>query len=658
MKKLIISCIVMFLLVAVGAYAALTGTALNTPAGNLGQTVTVNFNLINTETYNITNVNFTASNLVGPSGYTINAPLISDFTSTIIVDSTVSSSFNVIIPSGSNAILAGTYDGNVSLTGSDGTSNITSLFLYSMVVNPVGGLSVDTYSTSSPLVLTAQEGESNSNTAVIRNTGSTQLNSISITHNVDTGDDDGDNLTLSIVPQTFSLSPGGSSTITFTATMGDNLDVGTYSGNVFINDTSGIGKIFSLDAKVTPEVCEGGPIGELKVDVEEPDDNDNFDFGETINVDVSVLNKHDKDLDVIIEAFLYNIDEDEELVRVELDAGEIKDGDEEDFTLDLEIPADNDFSEDDEFVLYVKAYEDGDEDDNCDQEDVVIDLDRKSHDVIVTDVALNPSSVSCGETISIAVDVANVGTKDEDGVTVKVFHSALGLDETSSKYDLENFDDSDNDATAKFAYTIPTTVNPGTFSIESLVTFNNGKDSNSGFGTLTVTSCNGEVLTATAVSTATSGVSADLNLASSTQGTISGSEGGRTTFTVDGVNVHTITFDIVATSSATITVASTPASFTLTIGASRSVDLNSDGRDDIRVTLSKIVGGVATVSVEKISTGVTSSLSTTTGFVPINLWNQLGSNLSKPSTVFWIVADLLLIIVLIFLIKMLFTRRT
>ena len=85
MKKLIISCIVMFLLVAVGAYAALTGTALNTPAGNLGQTVTVNFNLINTETYNITNVNFTASNLVGPSGYTINAPLISDFTSTIIL---------------------------------------------------------------------------------------------------------------------------------------------------------------------------------------------------------------------------------------------------------------------------------------------------------------------------------------------------------------------------------------------------------------------------------------------------------------------------------------------------------------------------------------------------------------------------------------------
>jgi len=645
----------MFLLVIVGASAALTGTALNTPAGNLGQTVTVNFNLNNTQTYDITNVNFTAFILNGPSGYTLNAPSISDFTSTIASGSTASSSFNVVIPSGSSSVLAGTYNGNVSLTGSNGTSSTNSQFSYSIVVNSAGDLSVDTYSTSSPLVLTAQEGESNSNTVVIRNTGSTQLNSISITHNVDTGDDDGDNLTLSIVPQTFSLSPGSSSTVTFTAAMGDNLDIGTYGGNVFINDTSGIGEIFSLDAKVTPEVCESGPIGNLEVDVENPDDNDNFDFGETINVDVSVLNGDDKDIDVLIEAFLYNINEDEELVREELDAGEIKDGDEEDFTLDLEIPADNDFSEDDEFVLYVKAYEDGDEDDNCDQEDIDIDLDRKAHNVIVTDVALNPSSVSCGETISIDVDVENVGTKDEDDVTVKVFHSALGLDETSGKYDLENFDDANNDAIAKFTYTIPTTVNPGTFSIESSVTFNNGKDSNSGFGTLTVTSCSGEVLTATGVSATTFGASADLNLASSTQGAISGSEGGRTTFTVDGVNVHTITFDIVATSSATLTVASNPVSFTLTVGASRSVDLNSDGRDDIRVSLDKIVNGIATVNVEKLSR--TSFLSTTAGFMPVNLLSQLWSTLSKPSTIFWIIADILLIIVAIFFIKVLFTRK-
>ena len=655
MKKLVISCIVMFLLVIVGASAALTGTALNTPAGNLGQTVTVNFNLNNTQTYDITNVNFTAFILNGPSGYTLNAPSISDFTSTIASGSTASSSFNVVIPSGSSSVLAGTYNGNVSLTGSNGTSSTNSQFSYSIVVNSAGDLSVDTYSTSSPLVLTAQEGESNSNTVVIRNTGSTQLNSISITHNVDTGDDDGDNLTLSIVPQTFSLSPGSSSIVTFTVAMGDNLDVGTYGGNVFINDTSGVGEIFSLDAKVTPEVCESGPIGNLEVDVENPDDNDNFDFGETINVDVSVLNGDDKDLDVIIEAFLYNIDEDEELVREELDAGEIKDGDEEDFTLDLEIPADNDFSEDDEFVLYVKAYEDGDEDDNCDQEDIDIDLDRKAHNVIVTDVALNPSSVSCGETISIDVDVENVGTKDEDDVTVKVFHSALGLDETSGKYDLENFDDANNDAIAKFTYTIPTTVNPGTFSIESSVTFNNGKDSNSGFGTLTVTSCSGEVLTATEVSATTFGARADLNLASSIQGAISGSEGGRTTFTVDGVKVHTITFDIVATSSATVTVASNPVSFTLTVGASRSVDLNSDGRDDIRVSLDKIVNGIATVNVEKLSR--TSFLSTTAGFMPVNLLSQLWSTLSKPSTIFWIIADILLIIVAIFFIKVLFTRK-
>lgn len=566
MKKLFINGVIFFLLIMVGVYAALTGSALNTPSGDLGTSVTVNFNLANTEVYDITNVNFTAYDLTGPSSYTIGAPSISDLTTTITSGNSVNSSFNVAIPSGSNSVLAGTYNGNVDFTGSNGSSSVSGQFSYNVVVNSINGLSVDTYSLSSPLVLTAQEETSDSDIVIVRNTGSTQLSGITINHDIETGDDDGDNVTITITPQNFSLSPGNSQSVTFTASMEENLDVGTYDGDVSINDTSGVSTSFHLDAKVTPEICEDGVIGELDIDMDEPDDGDDFDFGETINIELDVRNHYDKDMDVVVEAFLYNIDEDEELVRVESDSTEIKDGDEETFKLDLEIPSDNDFDEDDEYILYIKAYEDGDEDDHCDQSDIDIDLDRQSNEVIIDGITINPNSISCGETVNIDVDVENVGTKDEDDVVIRLLNSVLGLDIKSDKFDLESFDDSDNDATKAFTYVVPRDLSAGAgaYSIEAIVTFKNGKETNSDFETLTIVNC-GEVSTEETITTPV------------TQETLKATEGAEST--------------------------------------------------------------------------------TSSEFVPVNFWKQIQSGLSKPSTIFWIIADLLLIIVVIFFIKMLFSKR-
>src|SRR3989344_1354140 len=659
MKRHTIIGILVFLSILVGAYAVIDGAPLSSPSGNPGATLTVTFTINNTEAFNFTNVNFSATNLEGPQKYTISAPSISNFTTTIANGLKANHSFTVAIPSGTSSVLAGAYNGNVSLTGSNGTSFVGSKFLYTINVNSIPGITIDTFSNSNPLVLSAEEGQSVSSTVTFRNTGSTNLTNVQITHNVNSGDNDGDNVTIEITPQNFSLSPGNSRAVTFKATMDNDLDIGTYDGTVFVNDTtSGTNLTFALEAKVTPEVCKEGIVGKLTLDINDPDDGDDFEFGDTIHLDVDVRNNHDKDLDIVVEAFLYNIDEDDELVRGETDAKEIKDGDEEGFTLDLEIPTSSNFDESDEYIIFVKAFEDGDEDDNCDQQEIDIDLERKNHEVTVDRFTITPSSLACGESISVLVDIENAGKKDEDDVTVRLLQSTLGLDLKSEKFDLENFDESDNDATARFTFAIPTTVSVGTYPIEAIVNFDGGKQTNSDFEDVIIASCNGETLTATVATTSTStssGVSADLNLVSSSSGEISGSEGSKTTFTVDGVNTHTVTFGLIGTQSATLTVASTPSTFTLDVGDSRSIDLNSDGRDDARFTLNTVIAGVATVKVERLSGA--SFLSTTSGdFIPVGIWSQIWSTLSKPSTIFWIIVDLILLVVAIFLIKVLFTK--
>ena len=170
MKRHTIIGILVFLSILVGAYAVIDGTPLSSPSGNPGATLTVTFTINNTEAFNFTNVNFSATNLEGPQKYTISAPSISNFTTTIANGLKANHSFTVAIPSGTSSVLAGAYNGNVSLTGSNGTSFVGSKFLYTINVNSIPGITIDTFSNSNPLVLSAEEGQSVSSTVTFRNT--------------------------------------------------------------------------------------------------------------------------------------------------------------------------------------------------------------------------------------------------------------------------------------------------------------------------------------------------------------------------------------------------------------------------------------------------------------------------------------------------------
>ena len=229
---------------------------------------------------------------------------------------------------------------------------------------------------------------------------------------------------------------------------------------------------FTID--VYPDfMCDEGEKGSgLDLKIDEPDNGDDFALGERINLEVNIDNDA-TDMDVVVEAFLYNVDQNDKVDEAESDSIDIDDRDDYDFDesdgLSLKIPYDLEFDDGDEFRIYFKAYEDGDEDKYCISDSIEIEIEREDDAVIIEEARLSLSTVNPGESTVLVVDLLNIGSRDQDDVTVRVVRSDLKIDLISDRFDLDEFEDSDNDATEKFTLNIPTTAKPGEYSIEVAV---------------------------------------------------------------------------------------------------------------------------------------------------------------------------------------------
>jgi len=287
--------------------------------------------------------------------------------------------------------------------------------------------------------------------------------------------DTGDTLTYSYevisapTDSTFSSSNlnAGTGKITWTP---EEDDVGELELKINVTDgTSPVSDTFIID--VYPDfMCDEGEKGTgLDISIDEPDNGDDFVPGDKINLEINVDNDA-SDMDIVVEAFLYNIDQNDKIDETESDSVDIDDNDDYDFDEDdgilLTVPYDLDFDGGDEFRVYVKAYEDGDEDAYCISDSIEINIEREDNAVMVEKAKLTPSVVNPGETTELVVDLLNIGDKDQDDVTVKVYRSDLKIDQISERVDLDKFEDSDNDATRRFTLNIPTTAKPGDYSIE------------------------------------------------------------------------------------------------------------------------------------------------------------------------------------------------
>ena len=521
----------LFLLTLNAAFASMQATATNPAADAPGKTVTGSFALQDNDsvanTDAITGITFVASNLVGVTDATKNIPasaitLDPASISTLADGASQTVSVNVAIPANQ---AAQTYQGSVTITGTEGGSAISASFALSVVVNSLTALNVLTYDNVISLEVVGEEGETGlTATFQIKNTGNTVLSGLTFdTTALDLKDTDDNSITLNF-SDSGTINPGDTKTVTVTAGFGDNIDLDTYGG--IVNVKSGITTLdsFKLDLRVHPEICEDGIVKEgdksskatahLQLNIKEPDNGDDFKPGDQIKVEVEVENKDDEDLDIATVAILYNLDEDEEIVSFESDSEEIKDGDEETIEFELDVPRDFDGDENDRYVMFIKAIEDGDEDQNCNFDSIDLDLKRDKDDVVVKKATLNPSIAKPGDIIELVVDVENVGKNDQRDSYVQVNNPELGISLRSNEFDLDKSGDSKDSINRRFSINLPVNAAEKDYLIDVAVVDDNDDNYDNGQAFVTLTVKRETTAVGTEVGT---GKTVSLNVASQTR---------------------------------------------------------------------------------------------------------------------------------------------
>lgn len=246
----------------------------------------------------------------------------------------------------------------------------------------------------------------------------------------------GQKKTITVVPvERSDVGFGGKST-TITATADDGTTKATIS--------------LSLDGSF----CEFGQVGgdleitNIDISNEGSGEDDEWNLLDTVEVEIDVENTGNEDLnDIFIEIGLFDStgknqisdldfeNEDEE----EYDLGDLDEGDEETVTFRFQVPAD---FEDGNYRFTVKVYsDDAGEDLQCtdtasdlDVNDkyTTIDVSREDDEgkfVAFDSLELTPAEGTCGDRISMTLDVYNIGDEDQDQVKVTLKNAELGIDE-------------------------------------------------------------------------------------------------------------------------------------------------------------------------------------------------------------------------------------
>ncbi len=214
--------------------------------------------------------------------------------------------------------------------------------------------------------------------------------------------------------------------------------------------------------------CEEGEVGDgLTLTVEEPDENDEFSAGENISVKVTVENTAGEDLEVVIKAELYDVQEEDTVSTSRYDT-EIAEDDEKTYTLQLKVPTTID--PDDDFVVNVKVYEDGNEDMECKEDSINVDITQESHKIVISSFSLNPITVECGDAFSASLKIENVGENDES-VKITVKNSELKVDSIKTL----NLDSGD-DYSETLNFNVPSNASEKDYSIVMTVYYDENDD--------------------------------------------------------------------------------------------------------------------------------------------------------------------------------------
>lgn len=439
-----------------------------TQTGNPGDTVTFTVNVANTDPANPLDVSFTATDLTNGAN-TITAPVVTDLNGVPANDS-LDHTFTLVLPKGK---MHGVYTGTLTATDKNDPSNTASI-PYSVTLNSVEDFTLSKTSVNfeTPSDLDVEED------ITVTNTGSVTLTTFTADYTGDVAnleDDDGDRLTFSYDLPTTPLEPGQTATFTIHVAVEDKMDVALYEGQVTLTANNVKTADVLVNTQVIPDLCKEGVVGDLDVTIENPDDGDEYKPGEEVKIEVTVDNNGDDDVKATVEALLYNMDQDDRLRKVVSSTERVRDGDDKTFKLSMFVPT-SDFDDSDKFMLYVKAYDDGNEDEQCNYDKIELDLERQDVDVMLTNVEVTPETVSQGDTIHFVLEAENIGNDAQDEVYMQLLEPEIGLNERSPYFDLDSYDDSDNSYRWEFNHVVPEDAKPGEYYVEAKVVYDDGDE--------------------------------------------------------------------------------------------------------------------------------------------------------------------------------------
>jgi uncharacterized membrane protein len=198
-----------------------------------------------------------------------------------------------------------------------------------------------------------------------------------------------------------------------------------------------------------------------------------------IEVEVEVSNNGDDDVtDISVEWGLYHEDTDEWIIELdEADEVDVDEGDEETltfkFTIDEDMDVDlADLEDGAGYKLYVRATGEVDTSsspETCDSDSESIDMVVEKDFVILKGLEA-PETVTCGGEITLTGELWNIGSKDQDDMSMKISNKELGLNENLDLGNLDSFDSQD----VEIKFSIPETATKKSYTIVMEVYDDNG----------------------------------------------------------------------------------------------------------------------------------------------------------------------------------------
>ncbi|MEK6860916.1 MAG: putative S-layer protein [Nanoarchaeota archaeon] len=351
---------------------------------------------------------------------------------------------------------------------------ILSLILLISIIS-VSAQTIDVLETT----VTVEMSQSSTETATIniKNNGASPVNVEFDISQLSLKDNDGDEISVSFSnPGTINPNQTANSTITIVTP--NLIDFESFGGTAKVKVVNSTDQdTFTLQINVIPDVCDFGQVGNaLTLDIEDPDSGDDFSPGDDLQTKVNVMNDGPVDIRVQAEAFLFT-EGGREIASCASQVMNLEDGDDEDFECSLSIPFDpTEIDEDEDLRLFVKAFDDDNEQAQCVQSSIPLNVEIENKELIINNrnTRFLPQSASCGDLVLATVELINIGKKDNEA-QIMLANRELGINLKSDKFRIESFSSEErNRETRQFEVNIPENARRKEYLFDLKVNFEGG----------------------------------------------------------------------------------------------------------------------------------------------------------------------------------------